>query len=518
MRILSFTAENFKKIRVVEIVPKGTVTTITGRNGQGKTSVLDALWALFAGKKAIPDKPVRKGAEKSRLQATLGDDQGRPALVAKRVISGDRTTSLTIEAAPGAERPAGTPQTVLDALIGEMSFDPVEFVRLGADASGKKKQIEILRSVVRLDLDLEKMAEENAADYRTRSAVNAKVSDLRAQAAAIIFSPGLPRERVDEEAIKIRKREANQANASVVERIKEKTRLASVRADAEEAEQRNTKFMEETAARISAIQERELLAIEDDLGLARKTRAEIGQLAGWFADLDSTRMGELVAAVQATRRIAEKTETAVESAANVLRSELAHKQQMLTAAADQVQNLQQAMADAIDAWENAPWGELIDLSVLDEELDRAQLTNREIGKRERRDQLEAQAEEQQRESARLTHAMEAREERKREALAAAKMPVDGLTFTDEGVRFHGVPLDQLGEAEQIRVGCALAMAANPKLRCVPIARGESLDDESLALIEKLAEEHDFQIFMAKVDTTGKVGIVLEDGMVQAVNE
>ena len=35
---------------------------------------------------------------------------------------------------------------------------------------------------------------------------------------------------------------------------------------------------------------------------------------------------------------------------------------------------------------------------------------------------------------------------------------------------------------------------------------------------EMAEEHDFQLILFKVDTSGKVGIVLEDGLVAAVNE
>src|ERR1700727_1620012 len=110
MRILQFAVENFKRIRIVEIVPTKRVTQLTGKNGQGKTSVLDALWALFAGKKGIPEKPVRRGADKSRLRAGVGDDDGKPLLIATRTIAPDRTTTLSVEAAPGAERIAGTPQ------------------------------------------------------------------------------------------------------------------------------------------------------------------------------------------------------------------------------------------------------------------------------------------------------------------------------------------------------------------------------------------------------------------------
>ena len=34
----------------------------------------------------------------------------------------------------------------------------------------------------------------------------------------------------------------------------------------------------------------------------------------------------------------------------------------------------------------------------------------------------------------------------------------------------------------------------------------------LAVLEALCEEHDFQIWMAKVDSSGTVGIVMEDGV------
>ena len=514
MRILSFTAENFKKLRVVEIVPKGTVTTITGRNGQGKTSVLDALWALFAGKKAIPEKPVRRGAEKSKLQATLGDDDGKPFLIAKRVISGDRTTSLTIEAARGAERPAGTPQAVLDALIGEMSFDPVEFIRMGGDAAGKKRQIEILRSVVKLDVDLDELNNETRLDYGERTNVNRKIDELRAQVNAMIISPGLPRERVDEEAIRTRKRAANEENAKLAQRIVDKQNLANALQNAEQAAERHSELIKRTTAELQEAEERHprLMA---DLAKAQQVASALPALIATAQELKAQVVEyALEDAARATRGYCQAKTTEGASLVDAI----TEKRKVLQAADQQQRGVQTAVAAAREAYEAAPGGETIDVQQLDEELERAQLTNREIGKRERRDELEREIQQQQAESARLTRAMEAREERKKAALRGAKMPVDGLTFDEAGVFFKGIPLEQLGEAEQIRVGCALAMAANPKLRCVPIAHGESLDDESLALIEALAEEHNFQIFMARVDTSGKVGIVLEDGMVQAVNE
>ena len=40
----------------------------------------------------------------------------------------------------------------------------------------------------------------------------------------------------------------------------------------------------------------------------------------------------------------------------------------------------------------------------------------------------------------------------------------------------------------------------------------------MAVLEEMAHEHDFQILMEKVDTSGKVGIFMEDGAIKTVNK
>lgn len=58
MKIVHLVAENVKKLRAVEISPKGELVTISGKNGQGKTSVLDAIWWALAGTSQIEDGAV----------------------------------------------------------------------------------------------------------------------------------------------------------------------------------------------------------------------------------------------------------------------------------------------------------------------------------------------------------------------------------------------------------------------------------------------------------------------------
>ena len=117
----------------------------------------------------------------------------------------------------------------------------------------------------------------------------------------------------------------------------------------------------------------------------------------------------------------------------------------------------------------------------------------------------------------LTETMAARSRAKADAITTAAMPVPGLGFGEGSVTFDGVPFDQAETSAQIRVGVAIAMAANPKLRVIRIKEGSFLDPDNLALIAEMARAHDYQVWLERVDTSGKVGVVIDDGQVVAVN-
>ena len=157
MKIISLTAENVKRLRAVEITPDGNIVTITGRNAQGKTSVLDAIWLALGGGAASKStsKPIRDGEDHASVRLNLGD------LVVSRTWTGDKT-ALTVTAADGARYTS--PQGVLDALIGRLSFDPLEFTRLSA-----RDQVTALLDLVNLDVDLSDLAHARqvAFDHRT---------------------------------------------------------------------------------------------------------------------------------------------------------------------------------------------------------------------------------------------------------------------------------------------------------------------------------------------------------------
>jgi hypothetical protein len=119
MQIVKLTGENFKRLKAVEIEPRGNVIKITGRNAQGKSSTLDLIWAALGGKDASPEKPIRDGEKTASVTLDLGD------LVVTRKWT-EKGNYLEVTDAEGAAFPS--PQKVLDRLYGKFTFDPARFL------------------------------------------------------------------------------------------------------------------------------------------------------------------------------------------------------------------------------------------------------------------------------------------------------------------------------------------------------------------------------------------------------
>jgi DNA repair exonuclease SbcCD ATPase subunit len=159
MKIIRLSAENIKRLKAVEITPDGTVQVITGRNAQGKTSVLDAIWLALGGGTASRGtvRPIRDGEDHATVTLDMGD------LIVTRTWTGDKT-ALTVKTADGAKY--SSPQTVLDALVGRLSFDPLEFTRLSA-----RDQQSALLDLVDLGVNLDELAQKRQAAYDLRTEV-----------------------------------------------------------------------------------------------------------------------------------------------------------------------------------------------------------------------------------------------------------------------------------------------------------------------------------------------------------
>lgn len=120
----------------------------------------------------------------------------------------------------------------------------------------------------------------------------------------------------------------------------------------------------------------------------------------------------------------------------------------------------------------------------------------------------------QKEAAALDAQLESVRERKENVLRAAKFPIEGLSFSEDGVMYKGVPYEQRSTAEQIKIGVAIAAALHPELPVILIRDGSLLDDASFAQLSEFAKEKELQIWMEAVGEDDRATVVIEDGGVK----
>ena len=110
-------------------------------------------------------------------------------------------------------------------------------------------------------------------------------------------------------------------------------------------------------------------------------------------------------------------------------------------------------------------------------------------------------------------------ERQREAdakIAAASLPVSGLTLTTDGaVRLNDLPFEQASDAEQLRTSIALAMALNPRLKVIRVRDGSLLDSDGMEFVRQMAKERGYQVWIESVSHGEPTGFELVAGRVRS---
>lgn len=159
----------------------------------------------------------------------------------------------------------------------------------------------------------------------------------------------------------------------------------------------------------------------------------------------------------------------------------------------------------------------IDISEVSARLQDARRTNDLVAQKKRRDALHTEVAQLEFLVEDLEASIEARNQKKRDAIASADLGVPCLGLGEDRVYLNGHPINQASLARQIQISLSIAMASNPTLKLIMIREGSSLDSESLAVITRMAEEWDGLVIIERVDESGKVGVVIEDGEVIAIN-
>jgi len=103
---------------------------------------------------------------------------------------------------------------------------------------------------------------------------------------------------------------------------------------------------------------------------------------------------------------------------------------------------------------------------------------------------------------------------KAKPLASAQMPVEGLSFGEEGLLYRGLPLAQASTGEQLTIAIGVAAACHPNLRVIFIDEGSVLDKNNMTRIEQIAKERDLLVWVNSVQA-GQPGLLIKEGTVAA---
>jgi len=283
-KIISLDVANVMRVKAVHLDfdPDGGLTIIGGKNDQGKTSVLKALEFALGGKSAIVDEPLTHGEKKGHVIVELDD------MVVTRTFKGDGKTALEVRGKDGRAWPS--PQSMLNELLGRLSFDPLAFANMKP-----AERLETLKSVVGLDFSGLDARRKELYDQRT--IINRDLKNLHGQLSAMPHHP----------------------NLGVVE-----TSLTAITQELETAEEHN---------RTNAEKHREAMEALDEY---KQMQTEAESSAQAFAD----RIAEIDAEIERLRRRRADIAQEAEVRQGGYRTALAQLKQTADALAEQVAQLE----------------------------------------------------------------------------------------------------------------------------------------------------------------------------------
>lgn len=179
--ILSLVAENVKKLKVVRIQPAGPVVVVGGNNAQGKTSVLDSIAAAMLGKKSMDEQFLREGQKKGYIEIKLTD------IIIRRTFNDNGGGTLTVSDNNGKKY--GSPQELLNSVVGKISFDPLDFSRLKSS-----EQIEIIKNITGVNFDV--LDSQRKLIFEDRTLVNREIKTLEGKLSGLKFNNDVPEKKL----------------------------------------------------------------------------------------------------------------------------------------------------------------------------------------------------------------------------------------------------------------------------------------------------------------------------------
>ena len=456
---------NFQVIEQFSAEFTGNVYFITGDNELGKSTLLKAIGALLTGER---DDVLRNGASKGFAKMVVGDD-GEEFAVSLSFTENNPRGTLTIK--QKSTGMATNNVSMLQRIFGYQDFDAVEFSRWSESAEGRRKQIAVVKSLLAPAVRerIEAIDVEVSGLKTERTGVNRDVKTFDTLIAQITgrMEPG-DIEKYSTPIDVTGLMEQQSTNAKLIEKAK------TVRA-----------------------------------ALAQRTE----QLAGIPAEIkaENDRYDSAIATID--RRVAEAKaayEKAVADAEAAKIDEKIFHDAQLAGIEEQRKLYAERKANA-EQWlakyeENNP-----EKTNVPELLANAEAHNKKYLLVEQYKEKKFQFEEVKAKAEQMDARIDALAKERAELIATAKLPIDGLTFTEDGLELNGVPFvpGKVSDSQVMEIAAKLIIASNPTVKVFRIARGESLGQKRLETIIDIAKRNGYQGFIEQVQR-GQTEMLVEE--------
>lgn len=438
---------NFQVIKEFNADFDGNVYFITGDNELGKSTVLKAIGALLTGNR---DAVLKNGESKGFAKMIVGDD-GEEYEVELKFTKANPRGTLSIKSKTTGMKSDNV--SMLQKIFGYTDFDAVEFSRWSETAEGRRKQIEVVKSLL-------------PEEVRTRIAeIDTTVAGLKTERTGV---------NRDLKTYKSISDAAGQGlttqDLKTYAKQKDITELMKEQAE-------NAQLIEKAKTVRSALEQRkkQLEEIPERLAEAKATYEK---------------------AIEEAKKVIERTEKLYKEAIAQIESEKADYEARKANAEKWLANYEENNPEKLDTAEQ--------LRKAEEHNKMAAKVADYLSKKKQADDKKAEAEKMDSEIEELSAERE-------KLISSAKLPISGLSFSDDGLVLNDVPFvaGKVSDSQIMEVAAKLIIASNPTVKVFRIARGESLGQKRLQAILDLAKKEGFQGFIESV-VRGQQDLIIEE--------
>lgn len=467
---------NFQVIKEFNADFEGNVYFITGDNELGKSTILKAIGALLTGNR---DAVLRNGESKGSAKMIVGDD-GEEYEVELKFTKANPRGTLSIKSKTTGMKSDNV--SMLQKIFGYTDFDAVEFSRWSETAEGRRKQIEVVKSLLPEDVrkHIADIDEKVAVLKSERTGVNrdAKTFASIANESGKGLTPDYINKYVKPIDISDLLNEQNQ-NAKLIEKAK------GVR---ERLEERKTKLQ----LIPQRIETEETKLYEKH----KKIDADLSKITQEAETIIKQQQDRLAKAKEDAKLQRENAIKQKDDAIAGIKAEKDELETKISQAEKWIANYESINPEKCNTEEQLRKSEEYNKMCLK--------VSDYLSKKKQADDKKQQAEKMDADIANLSAERE-------KLISTSKLPVAGLSFTDEGLELNGVPFvaGKVSDSQIMEVAAKLIIASNPTVKVFRIARGESLGEKRLQAIIDIAQKNGFQGFIEEVKR-GQDDLIIEE--------